>query len=225
MRGFILVGGSALALHLRHRMSEDLDLAYLGDVLPRDRLNALTKTAENNGFTFVANDNPAALDEFLIGGLELRDYQQDYLVNHLVKVSFFAPSHELEKILTPDTSSDRIRVASVQELFRSKCLVSAQRSKTRDWLDLYILMRYHGFSIADYREAFVAAGVPSNLELSLARLCSGVPQSNDEGFSDLLQNPPSVEEMRDFFREERNRLEQLEAANALKNAASRSKAE
>ena len=41
--GFVLVGGSALALRIRHRVSEDLDLACLDPHLPRTRLEALCR--------------------------------------------------------------------------------------------------------------------------------------------------------------------------------------
>ena len=41
-KGFILVGGSALALHLNHRISEDLDFVRPETRLPRDTLRQLT---------------------------------------------------------------------------------------------------------------------------------------------------------------------------------------
>lgn len=37
LAGFVLVGGSALALTLRHRLSEDLDFVYPDTRLPRQR--------------------------------------------------------------------------------------------------------------------------------------------------------------------------------------------
>lgn len=38
LAGFVLVGGSALALRIRHRRSDDLDIAYPAHQLPRARL-------------------------------------------------------------------------------------------------------------------------------------------------------------------------------------------
>jgi hypothetical protein len=41
LAGFILVGGSALALRISHRLSEDLDFAWIESRLPLARLEAI----------------------------------------------------------------------------------------------------------------------------------------------------------------------------------------
>jgi DNA-binding transcriptional MerR regulator len=215
LAGFILAGGSALALLIRHRMSGDLDFIYPASRLPRQRLDALLRKAEEAGFSFRASDDEAALQDFAESALELRDYQQDFLVNDSVKVSFFAPDESNRRILQPGAES-KIRVATLPELFKAKSLVSAKRSKTRDWLDLYLLMRDHGFSIFDYRAAFDEAGTPSQCDTGLARLCSAIPQRDDEGYAQLLSNPPSLEEMKSFFTAQRAKLEIESAAEARK---------
>ena len=46
LAGFVLVGGSALTLRIDHRVSEDLDLAWTQARLPRNRLEALRRAAE-----------------------------------------------------------------------------------------------------------------------------------------------------------------------------------
>jgi hypothetical protein len=48
LAGFVLVGGSALALTIRHRVSEDLDLVFPDIRLPRQRLNALFRGSNAN---------------------------------------------------------------------------------------------------------------------------------------------------------------------------------
>ncbi|MCW5557579.1 MAG: nucleotidyl transferase AbiEii/AbiGii toxin family protein, partial [Verrucomicrobiae bacterium] len=50
LRGFVLIGGTALALRLAHRISEDLDLIHPGPRLPRGSLALLTSEAERQGF-------------------------------------------------------------------------------------------------------------------------------------------------------------------------------
>ena len=42
LTGFVLMGGSALALRLGHRQSKDLDFVWPGPELPRDRLEVMT---------------------------------------------------------------------------------------------------------------------------------------------------------------------------------------
>jgi hypothetical protein len=217
LTGFTLIGGTALALHLRHRRSDDLDLAYSGARLPRKRLDGLRATAMEAGFLFTPNDDEAAVAEFADSAMELHDFQQDFLVNNAVKVSFFVPEASLASVLKNNPHQGP-RLASLSQLFKTKCLVAAVRSKTRDWLDLYLLMREHGFTIRDFSAAFKDAGIGSQCGTALARLCSGVPQKNDEGYSHLLANAPTIEQMRDFFVAERNKLEIEEAADAARKA-------
>ena len=173
--------------------------------MPQTRLVTLRHQATNAGFDFARNDDEAGLQEFASSGMELHDYQQDFLVNGKVKVSFFAPDEPLRKIFT--TTGEKIRVATLKESFQAKCLVSAVRSKSRDWLDLFLLMRDHGFSIHDYRAAFVSAGISAQCDLGLTRLCSGVPGRDDEGYQHMLANPPTLAEMKAFFISQREKLE------------------
>src|SRR5437016_12951065 len=100
LAGFVLLGGSALAIHLRHRFSEDLDFAYPAARLPRPRLDALRRLAVEGGFDFQPHDDPVAVAEFANGGLDLLDYQEDFLANRIVKVSFFAPEAADRSVLT-----------------------------------------------------------------------------------------------------------------------------
>ena len=215
LAGFVLIGGSALALSLEHRISEDLDLVYLGEKLPRDRMEVLVKNARSRQIELEPRDDPAAVEEFERGGMDLRDYQQDYLANGKVRLSFFVAADGLERILSGG-EPESVRVATLPELFKSKCLVSAQRSKTRDWLDLFVLLKDHGFTMADYEQAFRDARAEFQMDTGLSRLCSGVPQKNDEGYSHLLKDAPSLETMRKFFIDRRNEFEVQRAAEKRK---------
>ncbi len=198
LAGFVMVGGSALALRIAHRLSEDLDFAFPDLKLPRARLDALLKNAAEAGFDFQRNDNEAALNEFIQGGGELHDYQQDFVVDGVVKVSFFAPDSGQARVLGGLQEAGP-RLATLPELFKTKALVSAVRSKTRDWVDLFVMLKEHGFTLCDYEAAFREAGAESQFEAGLARLCSGRPQQDDEGFAHLLVKPPKVSDMQAYF--------------------------
>ena len=205
--GFVLVGGSALALRIHHRLSEDLDLAWPAPSLPRARIDALRHSADAAGFTFQRNDDETATREFADSGLALHDYQQDFMVNSLVKVSLFAPDRPMARILAAQPSEPGPRLASLREIFQTKCLVSAARSKSRDWIDLYLLLRDHGFTLRDYAAVFAESGDEAQRDIGLSRLCSGVPQKDDEGYVHLLELAPSLEEMKAFFIARRNEWE------------------
>ena len=211
--GFVLIGGTALSLHLHHRLSEDLDFAFDGPRLPRLRIEALQRQLARQGWPLSPNDSPLAVEEFFNSGLDLLDYQQNHVAGEKVKLTFLAPDPELRRLLRA-AAPDHPRVASLEEIFRLKCLACANRSKTRDWFDLYVLLRDGHFQPIDMKTAFDQAGVPAKLDLALMRLCSGRPDVGDEGYASLLDQPPSVPVLRDFFVDLRDRLEQDMARRA-----------
>jgi hypothetical protein len=211
LAGFVLVGGSALALHLRHRISEDLDFVYAGvhgqsaDKLPRRRLDALYRQLHARGLRLENMDDPAAVDEFDSAGMDIGDHQQDLKIG-AVNVSFFMPDTPLGLALRAGHRGGA-RLAELDELFASKALVAASRSKTRDWFDLYYLMTAGGYTIEDFAAVFTRCAQPLQLGIALNRLSSGQVNTSDEGFASLLEHPPSVEEMAAFFRGQRDRYE------------------
>lgn len=210
LAGFVLVGGTALSLRIGHRQSEDLDLAWPEVRLPVRRITLALDELARAGFACERHDDPAAVAEFLDTGLELHDYQQDYLVSG-VRVSFFTADAALQRVLSAE-SEPLPRVATLPEIFASKCLVTARRSRVRDWFDLYVLLREHGFSLRDYVGVFEAVGERRGWEAGLARLCSGHPDRADEGFKTLAQDAPSAEELKEFFIARRDELEVALAA-------------
>ena len=183
---FTLIGGSALALHIGHRVSEDLDLITLLPKLPRAALKELERQLGRNGHQITHRIDPAAYDDFQISGLELADSQQDWVVDESVK----------------------LKIATFLELCQLKATVTASRSKSRDWLDLFILERDHQFGMAQWKEAFDRAGLtPMHFEIALNRMCEGKPEAGDEGYSSLLLNPPTVDEMQAKFKQLRHEYE------------------
>ncbi len=198
LTGFVLVGGTALTLRIGHRLSEDLDFSFGAVRLPRQRIEALRLSGRDSGMVFVANDEPNAVEEFLNSGMDLNDYQQNYLVADTVKVTFFCPDTETLVHIAP--GADRgPRIATLDEIYAMKCLVCADRSKSRDWFDLYTLMHDHGYTAAQLEAVFSMSKVPQKMDIALKRLCSGRAHQQDEGYESLLTNPPSLSQMSEFF--------------------------
>ena len=212
LRGFILVGGTALSLRIGHRVSEDLDFAFLGMNLPSGQLAALRKKFPG----WKSNDNPASYDEFLNAGMSLHDFQQDYLTEENVKITFFAEDRDALSLLGSGLESGP-RVAELAEIFALKALVSAKRSNSRDWFDLYSLIQNHGFTLREFQKAFEKANRLKNLDFAFQRLCSGKPSESDPGFESLAPNPPSVDELAFFFRKAVDDYMVAESAAVLKN--------
>ena len=211
--GFVLIGGTALSLHLNHRISEDLDFAFDGPKLPRVRIEGLKRRLDAKGWHFTPNDPITALQEFEDTGLDLLDYQQNHVVGGRVKLTFVAPDREV-RVQLRAAAPDHARVASLEEIFRLKCIACANRSKTRDWLDLYLLLRGGHFQPIDMRAPFEAAGAIQKFDIAMQRLCSGKPEAGDEGYESLLEKPPTVAQMRDYFLDIRNQIERAVARRA-----------
>ena len=219
LAGFVLVGGTALALRISHRLSEDLDFAFAaGTRLPLQRLNALQLALEAEGTPLARNDDAAAADEFEIAGMELHDHQQDFVAADAVKLTFFCPEPEVRRVLDqhPDEGGGP-RVAELAELFALKSLLTASRSRLRDWFDLWTLLEHHGFTMQQFHDVFDRAGVPTTREIALRRLASGTTPVHDPGYEALGaagRALPSHAALRDYFAQAVQRMETDEARQA-----------
>ncbi len=203
---FILVGGTALSMHLNHRVSEDLDFMSTKPRLAHQPIELAKRRALAAGFPFVANDNAMGVAEFEDTGLEYRDFQQDYIVAGAVKLTLVAPDPEVAIHLHAGYG-DRPRIASLDEIFALKCMACADRSKSRDWLDLFVMLDGGLFQPMDIFRSFERANVPSKFDIAMMRLCSGRPGPADEGYEAMLPNPPSITQMKSYFIEVRNSIE------------------
>jgi hypothetical protein len=217
--GFILIGGTALAMHIGHRVSEDLDFITISQKLPRAALDALVMLLEHGGFSVVRDDDPAIYDEFLIAGQSLHDYQQNFLFNG-VKVNFFTPNPDLAGLVEP-SSDPLVRVASLPELFRTKALAAANRSISRDWIDLYVLCKEHGFTTADFHQAFHRPGIhdpPQRMARAFQNLCRGATSITDPGYETLMPDAPSLADVSQFFVRMRDEYETRQAREMFRES-------
>lgn len=214
LQGFVLIGGTALSLQIGHRLSEDLDFmqAALGP-LPRGKLGQLGEQLRATGWELQANPSPALVAEYEDSGKEWSDYQQDYVAHDpdggSVKLTFVVADPENLRCLDlgPHAGAGP-RLATLAELFRLKCIAAADRTKSRDWLDLYLLLRSQRFDHRAFIESFERAAVPQKREIALMRMTLGKLHTNDEGFSALLADTPTLAEMTAFFRNLRDAVEQ-----------------
>lgn len=204
LRGFVLVGGSALALQIHHRESEDLDFAWPQAKLPRVQLELLRTNLP--GIRFSTADDPTAVREADDCGTDLHDFSQTYMINDVVKATFFV-LERAERQVFFDLIGQPPRMASLDEIFALKALVCSKRSKSRDWFDLYILMKDYGYTFDQFHEVFVNAGAEGAYDIAAMRLCASQPQFTDEGFKGLLANPPTIAVMNQFFIERKNAYE------------------
>ena len=120
MQNFVLVGGSALALHLCHRLSEDLDFFTYEDSFDIKQIKKIINRFKNKTIVNISNEQ---IDLYLDG----------------VKVTFFNAKW---KFLKPK-KLQMLNVASKEQIAIMKTNTLFLRAKYRDYYDLYFLANHY----------------------------------------------------------------------------------
>jgi len=214
--GLVLGGGTALALHIAHRRSEDLDFVFAATTLPRRRLSRLLTRLRDN-HEVQALPNVAAEQDFIDAGLALPDYQQDYSVDG-VKLSFFVPDPESLIDALEDAAGmaglSRIRVLTLDSLFLMKAVTLNNRVMLRDLYDIYVLVEQHGYAPEAVFDAAARHGhSPDALK---QRLLAARMRRDDPGLETLLPQAPAFEQLQAWFAARIDRIEQDAATAAAR---------
>lgn len=125
--GYLLAGGTALALYLGHRQSEDLDFMTMS---PPDDATSLTEHVLSR---FPQAQNVTPMGKSLHCAIDG------------VKVSYlWQPGITLDT----DAEFQGLALASVPTLATLKCNAAANRGDRKDFVDLYALAQ-HGWTVSD----------------------------------------------------------------------------
>ncbi len=232
MEGMVLVGGSALALQIGHRLSEDLDFTLFGPKLPAARLNSLVAALEAEGRTVSLMTTQSDIERFRINtGRRLLDYARDYAVDG-AKLTFFARGANAPKVQMDfleqsgrARAKTKFAIMGLDGLFTMKALVLAERARSRDLFDLMVLIRDHGYRIEDaFRLVQTLAPIEArDIERHKAVMTGVIPlDAEDEGFESLGLKT-SISEVYGFFEGEIARVERDMAREVLRQVASEQK--
>ena len=129
--GFVLYGGTAIALRLGHRQSVDFD--FFSD-------QALDRTVLIQALPFlqratVIQDEPNAWT-LLVSGVSPDTGDVGEVVASTVKLSFFG-GVDFGRVGTPDMTDDGVlQVAAMADLMATKVKVILQRIEAKDYIDL-----------------------------------------------------------------------------------------
>ena len=118
-RSFYLVGGTAIALHLGHRRSIDFDLFTISDL----RKARIKKTLLELPFKQIPI---------------FEDFDQLHLFANQVKLTFFSYPYKIEH---PINIESVILMPSLLTLAAMKAFALGRRSKWKDYVDLYFIIR------------------------------------------------------------------------------------
>lgn len=149
IKPYILCGGTALAMQIGHRKSEDLDfMMWRKSKTEKPEVNwnaiekeLIEKVGEIENFNMLGFDQV----EFLVKG---------------VKFSFFV-SDNYSPVTSPIDDLGNIRLADMESIMAMKMEVMLRRMKFRDYYDIYSILR-EGYSIHN--------GIEKALSLSRHRL-------------------------------------------------------
>lgn len=192
---FTLVGGTALAFHTNHRLSEDLDFATFDDQLDqvaiKQILARLTQSHRITDATTVGD-----MEEALNDGYDLLTRQQNWMVDK-VRLSFFVmgdTAREKEAIQsgTP-IPYKHTRILSLDGLFASKCLVLLNRIRSRDLFDLHWFVTKGNYSIQEIFITIQKVYPEWSYERIRNRLLDWPIPLTDEGFVSVINGNPMVE--------------------------------
>lgn len=200
LAGFTLVGGTALALQIGHRISEDLDFNLFGQKLPTKAIDGLLDDLAASGATIESLITSEQKLGFKINTSENLDhYIQDYLIDG-AKVTFHSrnegdrPKAQIDFLKsTPKVvvSDGGFNVLGIDGLLVMKSIVVYDRVKSRDIYDLMVLTRDHGYTLSDIFAAIDAYQPVRNKDPEhFKSVVTGLIaiDKDDEGFSSIYLN-------------------------------------
>lgn len=157
-----LMGGTALALHLRHRASEDIDVMtfkdFSGSAIQR-RMPTHLAEAYPDGHSFAQEVLTVEQGGYyaLIGGIKVDVFQ--------AKPTEGRVASQMRWLERP-VSIDGVPVGAVPDIFASKLDVIMFRPKLRDYIDIAAIDRHSGYSLEDgiefYRRKYGYIESPSS---------------------------------------------------------------
>ncbi|MBI3120020.1 MAG: nucleotidyl transferase AbiEii/AbiGii toxin family protein [Candidatus Kerfeldbacteria bacterium] len=139
VKRFYLTGGTALAeFYLHHRYSEDLDFFSEQEVDPEEVLVVLSGMKEKLGIQDIDAQQSFNRNLFFLK-----------FPDGVVKTEFtYFPFPQIEQA----TTQQGLRIDSILDIAVNKLFTIYQRTKARDYIDLYCICQDYGFTISDLRK-------------------------------------------------------------------------
>lgn len=176
-REYYLVGGTAIALYLGHRRSIDFDLFKKSRINHKKNLDKLS----------------ACNFKMLV---TRRVEEQMNLVVNDVKLTFFEYPFDIQATNKFDTYA---RMPSLLDLAAMKAYALGRRSKWKDYVDLYFIMKDHN-SLAEIQDrAYDLFGELFSDKLFRSQLAYYEDVDYTEEVDYMVDNPPADMEIKDYL--------------------------
>ena len=172
---YVLVGGSALTLHLCHRKSEDLHFFTFGNDFLKEEILGFIKIFEQKE---IINQTNEQIDLLLDG----------------VKVTFFNAKWSFLK----PTNKSNLNLATLEQIAAMKVNVLFLRAKYRDYYDLYFLVK-ENMSLREIFKAseHIAEGITYKLFITALLYIDDI-EDDDISYLEPKEKLGKVQ-IRDFF--------------------------
>lgn len=211
LESFTLVGGTALALQARHRLSEDLDFWLPARSLNTPELGNLIRTLKHEGLVVELATPHAMISQGRINGIDVLKYAQDWSIQG-AKVTFFARADGPYQYFSGKPCLDladthtAFGIMGVEGILAMKAFVITQRVKSRDLFDLMTLVS-GGIPIESIYVEAKNADPAINDGMITDVLTGSVPlDKGDEGL-DAVDVEIQVEEIFEFFTHQIDEME------------------
>lgn len=176
-REYYLVGGTAIALHIGHRESIDFDLFKEKDIRKKDVYLKLKNLDYKVSFA---------------------DYNQINMLSKGVKITFFSFPYQVP--LNAELKGF-LKMPDLLTLGAMKAFALGRRSKWKDYIDLYFILKFHySFQeiVVKAKEIFKDEFIEKQFIAQLGYF-KGI--NYDEEVTFLIPNQPSEEEVKSFLTE------------------------
>lgn len=214
-----LIGGTALALIIGHRLSNDLDFAFFGDQLPTAQIDSLVSDLKGVDVPIRLITDSNQISSFKIAtGKRLLNFARDYMVGD-TKVTFFAMGSKQTpefvnylkqaELLPVDDIS--FSILGLEGLRVCKAVVLGQRIRSRDIYDLFVLIRDHSYSVEQLLEDAQTYGTNDDPEYYKSVLRGEIPLDLEDEGLEPVGVPVSLDDIYSFFNA---RISQLEIDEA-----------
>jgi Nucleotidyl transferase AbiEii toxin, Type IV TA system len=174
-----LGGGTAIAVHLKHRMSRDLDFFFHHNSVDLDELTNKLSTA-----------GPFAITERAPGTLNG--------VFSATRVQFLhADEVRPQRLLESPTQVDGLHIAQISDLMAMKLKVVGDRGELRDYFDLMTIEQQTGRTVDEGLALFVERYQPEYPDQAINHILLGLGYFDDVDPDDAL--PVSRQQIVDYW--------------------------
>lgn len=178
-REYYLVGGTAIALYLGHRRSIDFDLFKPSAINHKRNLDKISATS----FEHIVTRRVVEQMNLIVNDVKVTFFQYPFPVNPTVRFENY------------------FRLPSLLQLAAMKAYALGRRSKWKDYVDLYFLLRDY-FTISDISVcATQIFGELFSEKMFRSQLCYFDDIDYTEAVDWLIPNPPKDDEIKQALTE------------------------